>query len=96
MISSPVPVSGRAHVFEGTVTVRVLDDRKGTPTEIGSGFVTGGGDQLGPFNGEITFNQPDGGSGWIIFTEQSAANGEPIRATSVQVGYVGRAAPPLR
>jgi Immunoglobulin-like domain of bacterial spore germination len=93
-ISSPVPVSGRAHVFEGTVTVRVLYDRNGTPTEIGSGFVTGGGDQLAPFSGQITFNQPDGGSGWILFTELSAANGDVILATSVQVGYAGKAAPP--
>jgi hypothetical protein len=94
MISSPVSVSGRAHAFEGTVTVRVLEDRKGTPTELGSGFVTGGGDQLGPFSGQITFNQPDGGSGWIIFTELSAVNGEVNLATSVQVSYPGRAAPP--
>jgi len=94
LISSPVSVSGRAHVFEGNVTVRVLETRQPTPTEIGSSFVTGGGDQLGPFSGQITFNMPDGGSGWVLFTELSAANGEVIIATSVQVGFTGRPAPP--
>lgn len=93
-ISSPVSVSGRAHAFEGTVTVRVLADRTGRTTEIGHGFVTGGGDQLRPFSGQIAFTPPDGGSGWVIFTEESAATGEVIHATSVRVGFAGQAQPP--
>ncbi|MDX8141441.1 Gmad2 immunoglobulin-like domain-containing protein [Lentzea sp. NBC_00516] len=66
-------MSGRAHVFEGNVTVRVLA-YKGV-AEIGRGFVTGGGDELCAFTGQVTFAQPTGGSGWVLFQERSAANG---------------------
>lgn len=95
LISSPVLVQGQAHAFEGTVTVQVLEDQQSTPTELGSGFVTGASDRLAPFSGQIAFTRPDGGSGWIIFTEESAANGEVIVATSVQVGFAGKAVPPV-
>lgn len=95
LISSPVTVSGRAHVFEGNVNVRVLQGQEPAPAEIGSGFVTGGGDQLGPFSGQIGFTQPTGGSGWIIFLESSAADGGVNQATSVQVGFAGKPAPPV-
>jgi hypothetical protein len=94
MISSPVWVSGRAHAFEGHVTVRVLAGRDGTTVKIGQGFVTGGGDQLWPFHGEITFIQPSGGTGWLIFTEESAANGETILATSVRIAFPPQPLPP--
>lgn len=93
-IASPVRVSGRAHAFEGHVTVRVLADRDGQPVKVGQGFVTGGGDQPRPFSGEIAFSQPVGGTGWVLFTEESAANGEVIRATSVRITFATKPLPP--
>jgi hypothetical protein len=93
-IASPVRVRGQAHAFEGQVTVRVLADRNGQPVQLGQGFVTGGGDQPRPFNGEIAFSQPVGGTGWILFTEESAANGAVIRATSVRISFAANPLPP--
>ncbi|MEU0510474.1 MULTISPECIES: Gmad2 immunoglobulin-like domain-containing protein [unclassified Amycolatopsis] len=91
-ITSPVTVTGRAVAFEGTVTVRVLADGKG---EIGRGFVTGGGDVIRPFSGPVTFTPPAAaGSGWLVFFEESAANGEVINATSVRVSFAGQPAAP--
>ncbi|MFC3897694.1 Gmad2 immunoglobulin-like domain-containing protein, partial [Lentzea rhizosphaerae] len=91
VLRSPVSVTGRAHVFEGTVTVRVLTDKD--RTEIGRGFVTGGGDALRPFAGQITFAQPNGGNGWILFQEESAANGDVVLTTAVPVTFAGAAQP---
>jgi hypothetical protein len=91
VVRSPVSVTGRAHVFEGTVTVRVLTDKN--RTEIGRGFVTGGGDALRPFTGQITFAQPNGGNGWILFQEESAANGDVVLTTAVPVTFAGTAEP---
>ncbi|MFJ8962593.1 Gmad2 immunoglobulin-like domain-containing protein [Lentzea sp. NPDC102401] len=91
VLTSPLTANGRAHVFEGNVSVRVLADKG--PTEIGRGFVTGGGDALRPFTGQITFAQPNGGSGWVLFQEDSAANGDVVLTTAVRVAFAG-AGPP--
>ena len=90
VLRSPASVSGRAHVFEGNVTVRVLTDKR---AEIGRGFVTGGGDALRPFSGQITFAQPNGGNGWILFVEESAANGDVVLVTAVPVMFAGASEP---
>lgn len=91
VLRSPASVSGRAHVFEGNVTVRVLADKG--PAEIGRGVVTGGGDELRPFTGQITFAQPNGGSGWVLFQEKSAANGDVVLTTAVRVAFAGGVQP---
>lgn len=84
VLRSPVSVSGRAHTFEGNVSVRVVADEG--LAEIGRGFVTGGGDELRPFTEQIAFTRPSGGSGWVLFQEHSAANGEVVLTTAVRGG----------
>ncbi|MCX2951472.1 Gmad2 immunoglobulin-like domain-containing protein [Lentzea sp. NEAU-D7] len=86
-VSSPLALSGRAHVFEGNVTVRVVTEQDGGTTEIAKSFVTGGGDALRPFQGEISFPQPLNGNGWVLFQEYSAANGEVVLTTAVRVNF---------
>ena len=85
LISSPASVAGRAFTFEGNVEVRVTEDRYGTDLLLGSGSVTGGGDMLRPFAGQIGFGRPAGGTGSVIFAERSAANGDVLAATVVRV-----------
>ena len=94
-ISSPVHVAGRAHTFEGNVVVRVLANRGGHTVQLGQGSVTGGGDQPRPFAGDIAFTAPNANTGWVIFTEQSAANGQTVIATSIMVGFTGATEPPV-
>ena len=84
-VSSPVRVAGRAHAFEGNVQVRVTQDRYGTDVLLGSGNVTGGGDALRPFAGRISFRQPTGAAGSVIFAERSAIDGDVLAATVVRV-----------
>ncbi len=86
-IASPVRVAGRALAFEGTVQVRVTQDRYGKDILLGSGIVTGGGDVPRPFQGQISFRPPTGTTGSIIFAELSAANGEVSRATVIRVRF---------
>jgi immunoglobulin-like protein involved in spore germination len=88
-VTSPVQVTGRARVFEGSVQVKVTEDRYGKDVELGSGFVTGSGDErLGPFSGRIAFRRPSDTSGSIIFYEEAAATGGGvIQATVVRVRF---------
>jgi hypothetical protein len=86
-IASPVRVAGRALAFEGTVQVRVTQDRYGKDILLGSGVVTGGGDVLRPFDGQISLRPPASATGSIIFTELSAANGDVLRATVIRVRF---------
>jgi Immunoglobulin-like domain of bacterial spore germination len=92
-IASPVRVAGRARAFEGTVQVRVTEDRYGKDTQLGSGVVTGGGDVLRPFAGRIAFRYPVGSTGSILFAERSAANGDVLGATVIRVRFAP--APPF-
>lgn len=84
-VGSPLWVSGRAHTYEGTVYVRVVETLEDGYGELGRGFVTGGGDAMRPFEGEIPFAPPSSATGWVVFTEESAADGSTSRAAVVPV-----------
>nr|MDT0664879.1 Gmad2 immunoglobulin-like domain-containing protein [Micromonospora sp. DSM 115978] len=90
-VTSPMPVSGRAHAFEGTVVVRVVQVADETATELGFGVVTGGGTEMQPFSGTVTVDLPSRPAatdrGWVSFTEHSAANDSVWRLTVVPVRF---------
>jgi hypothetical protein len=83
VVASPVHVAGRALAFEGTVQVRVTQDRHGKDVLLGSGFVTGGGDVLRPYDGRIAFQVPSAATGSIVLSELSAADGQGVLAATV-------------
>lgn len=83
-IASPVRVRGRALAFEGTVRVEVRTD--GVTDAVGSGFVTGGGDELRPFEGMIRFDAGTARRGALVLFTQSARNGEVWEAMALRVG----------
>ncbi len=86
--TSPVRVTGQAHTFEGTVNVEVREDGMLAGQSLGKGFVTGGGDALRPFSGDITFRSPSKPAGAVVFVERSAADGQGIlRAAVVRVRF---------
>lgn len=82
-ISSPVRVGGRAVAFEGTVQVEVRAD--GVTDAVGSGFVTGGGDRPGPFEGSISFEAGSETTGSLVLFTRSAENGEVWEAMAIRV-----------
>lgn len=85
LISSPVTVTGRAHTFEGNVNVEVRQDApRGV---LGEGFVTGGGDEMRPFEGRISFETPGTRYGAVVFLSRSAENGQVWEATTVRVAF---------
>jgi hypothetical protein len=88
-ISSPLPVTGKASAYEGTVSIKVTQDQPGRDLVLGQGFVTGSGDaNLGPFSGRIGFRRPTAEAGWVIFYEESSASGGGIlQATAVRVRF---------
>jgi hypothetical protein len=87
-IGSPLMVAGKAEVYEGTVSVKVTQDRPGRDLVLGEGFVTGGGDAPGSFRGQIAFRQPTATTGWVVLYEESAATGGGIvQATMVRVRF---------
>jgi hypothetical protein len=84
-ITSPVRVTGRAHAFEGNVEVSVRADGRAEP--VGKGFVTGGGDEMRPFEGSIAFGAPTARFGALVFFTTSAENGQVWEATVVRVAF---------
>jgi len=83
VVSSPVGLRGLAWAFEGTVDVSVHADDVAEP--LGTGVVTGSGDQLGPFDGPVEFSAPTASAGSIVFTTLSAEDGSVQEATVVRV-----------
>jgi hypothetical protein len=87
LISSPARITGRARAFEGTVQVQVRQDGELEP--IGSGFVTGGGDAIRPFAGEVTFSTPSASFGALVLFTESAENGRVWQAAVLRVRLLG-------
>jgi hypothetical protein len=87
-VTSPLPVAGRAHTFEGNVAVEVREDGMVAGQSLGTGFVTGGGDALRPFSGRVAFRAPAKPAGSVLFYEASPADGQGVlRATVVRVRF---------
>lgn len=87
VVDSPVAVRGKAWAFEGHVDVQVRADGRREP--VGTGFVTGGGDELRPFSGRIGFDAGGVRTGAVVFLVHSAEDGRVWQAAAVRVG-VGR------
>lgn len=87
VVTSPLTISGSALAFEGTVNVRVVQVRNGAVRQLGAGHVTGGGDVMRPFTGQIGFATPSTDLGWVLATELSAHNGSITKVTAVRVAF---------
>jgi hypothetical protein len=87
-IDDPLVLSGQARAFEGTVQVAVFE--RGGTEPLGEGFVTaGGGGDLGPFEGEVSWSNPGGGWGSVVLYEISAEDGNVSHAMAIPVGFIG-------
>jgi hypothetical protein len=85
-VSSPVTVRGRSRAFEGTIIVTVL--AQGDPAPLGRQPLIGGGAELGPFSGTVSFQAPAGQvTGAIMLTTDSAEDGRIWQATVVPVAF---------
>jgi hypothetical protein len=80
-----VTLTGRALAFEGTVTVRIVDDVSSEP--LATGWVTGGGDELRPFEGTVELGRPGADRGAIVLTSDSAMDGSVMAASVVRVAF---------
>lgn len=85
MVTSPVVLTGRARAFEGHVSVRIVQDDSRTP--LATGFVTGGGDALRPFQGSFPLGPVTAGHGAVVLTTESARDGQVWTAAVVRVGF---------
>ncbi|HEX9994794.1 MAG TPA: Gmad2 immunoglobulin-like domain-containing protein [Acidimicrobiales bacterium] len=84
-VTSPVDLAGEAWAFEGTVQVGVYVQDSTAP--IARTFVTGGGDQLRPFQGTVEFDPGAARYGAIAFAEYSENDGRILHATVVPVTF---------
>lgn len=85
-ITSPVRLQGTSTAFEATVSVAVYGDGSSEP--IGTGFVMGGSmGELGPFDGEVTFDQPGTGFGTLVLFAQSMEDGGTWEASVLRVRF---------
>jgi len=84
-ISSPVTVSGNALTFEGIVNVEIRQD--GARQPIGTGVVTGGGDVLRPFSGQIDYSTPTARYGAVVMFTRSAEDDRVREAAVLRVSF---------
>ena len=89
-IESPVTVSGLSVSYEGTVHVSVLEDRRGPDRLLGRGVVNGGGTELAPFQGSITFRDQTVGvdAGWVVLSGDTGTGDGIVSATAVRIRFV--------
>ena len=88
LISSPVRLTGAAQTFEGHATVTIRED--GVLAPLASGYVTGRMDEMGPFDGQVSFVRPPSQRyGALLLTAESAETGELWQATVIRVQLLG-------
>lgn len=93
-VASPLSVTGSAWAFEGHVDVQVREDGMRAGSSLGQTFVTGGGDQLRPFSGRVTFRKAAAAAGAVVFSEASGEDGSLMSATVVRVRFGAPSPPP--
>ncbi|HEY7071141.1 MAG TPA: Gmad2 immunoglobulin-like domain-containing protein [Acidimicrobiales bacterium] len=84
-IASPVTVTGSALAWEGFVAVEIRHD--GTREPLGTGVVTGGGDVMRPFSGDIAFGSPTQPYGALVLVSHSGENGQVVQASVQRVAF---------
>ena len=84
-ITSPVVLTGSALAFEGHVDVEVRQD--GVRAPVGTGFVTGGGDVVRPFSGEVGFTAPTSGHGALVLFTTGAEDGRVWQVVVIRVAF---------
>jgi hypothetical protein len=83
-VSSPVLVSGTADVFEGTVSIRILDENGAILSEDFTTATCGSGCQ-GTYRTRVRFRVDHKQRGSIQVFESSAENGEPLHLVEIPV-----------
>ncbi len=95
-VASPLPITGRARAFEGTVVVDVRQAGMEAGEALGQEIVTAsGGADFGPFSSQVSFDPPtsEGFGALVLFTE-SALDGSTLEATVVGLNFgTGSATP---
>ena len=84
-ITSPVSLTGSALAFEGHVNVEVRQD--GAREPIGTGFVTGGGDMMRPFSGEVAFTAPTAEQGALVLLTYGGEDDRVLQAAVIRVAF---------
>jgi hypothetical protein len=86
-VSSPVLVSGVANVFEGTVSIRIVDENGAVLSEDFTTATCGSG-CLGTYRTRVRFQVDHEQRGSIQVFESSAENGEPLHMVEIPVRLV--------
>jgi hypothetical protein len=84
-IASPVHVAGQSIAFEAVVHVEVRGDHQTFGESLGATTVMGGGTEVAPFSGDVTFDRPTTPGGAVVLYTDSAEDGSIVEATIVRV-----------
>lgn len=84
-ISSPLTVTGSAWAFEGTVDVDLRV--RGREDAVASGFVTGGGTEMLPFEDTFDWTSIESGPGALVLFTRSAEDGSVWEATVTAITF---------
>jgi hypothetical protein len=80
-VTSPLTTTGSALTWEGAVR------QDGLSRPLGSTVVTGGGDVMRPFSGQVTFAPPTEPHGAVVFLAHSALDGTVWQAGVLRVAF---------
>lgn len=92
-LTSPLPVSGVATAFEGTVQVEIRQVGMDSGNALGRRVVTAGAQgTLRPFTTDVTFDvPPTGGHGALVLLTESPVDGSTMEATVTGLTFGGDA-----
>ena len=86
-VASPVHVAGRSIAFEAVVHAEVREDGQAFGQSLAATTVMGGGTEMEPFGGDITFDRPTRPAGAVVLFTDSAEDGSIVEATVVRVRF---------
>jgi hypothetical protein len=86
-ITSPLHVAGRSIAFEAVVHAEVRADDQAFGQSLGATTVMGGGTEMAPFGGDITFDRPTSSGGAVVLYTDSAEDGSIVEATVMRVHF---------
>ena len=84
-VGNPIDLNGVAIAFEGTVNIRIKDDKNHTLTE--TTVQAESGTERAPFNGRVNFNKPSSKKGFVEIFTLSPKDGEEQDKVSIPVNF---------
>jgi hypothetical protein len=86
-VGAMLDIQGKGRAYEGTIGVSIRDDA-GTDLHADPGYVTGGGTELAPFAGRVSYARPVTTGGILVLSDEGGLGGAPVTMSIVRVLFL--------